>query len=300
MPDISFFIPAYNCAVTVAESVDSIMQTNFSVGDELVIVNDCSTDNTAAVLDGLKAKYPHINVITHKHNRGGGAARNTAIENSKNELLFCLDSDNVLEKDSIAKLKAYLVANNADVVAFQHLHYFSESTNKIDTVWTVNEGVFSRQDLFSKSFSPGGGGNYLFTKKSWLKAGGYPEYAGALDTWGFGLRQLMSGSKMMVLKDSYYFHRLIENSYYLRDAWSRRRSVSVRALQLVIPYLDYFDKKDIDYLFSKKGRYVWFEDMEKRPIKVLDEPRKDGIWSNHQVGSTGWRPFLKKILKRNG
>jgi len=297
--EISFFIPAYNCAGTISESVDSIMETNFQSGDELVIVNDCSTDNTAEVLSAIRQKYPVIKIITHTRNKGGGAARNTAIENSENELLFCLDSDNILEKDSIKKLKAYLIENNADVAAFQHLYYFSDSISKVNNIWSINEGIFSRQDLFSKSFSPGAGGNYLFTRKCWLKAGGYPEYAGALDTWGFGLNQLMTGAKMMILKDSYYYHRLIENSYYLRDAWSRRKSVSVRALQLIIPYLDYIDEKDIDYLFGKKGRYSWVENIEKRPIKVFDEQKKNGIWSNHDIPSRNWKHTVKKMLKIN-
>ena len=44
--NISFFIPAYNCAKTVTESVISILETNFQEGDELIVVNDCATDNT--------------------------------------------------------------------------------------------------------------------------------------------------------------------------------------------------------------------------------------------------------------
>jgi glycosyltransferase involved in cell wall biosynthesis len=294
---ISFFIPAYNCSSTIEEAVCSIIDSNFNEGDELVIVNDCSTDDTEVVLEQLKKRYPFIKILKHAYNKGGGAARNTAIENAAHELLFCLDSDNVLLPASIKSLKEYLIENKADVVAFQHLHYFSKSTAQIDYIWTITEGVFTKHHLFSKSFSPGAGGNYLFTKQSWKNAGQYPEYSGALDTWGFGLRQLMSGAKMMVLKDSYYHHRLIENSYYLRDAWSRRKSVSLRALQLIIPYLDYIADKDVDYLFSKRGRYNWLENIEKRPVKILDQPKKDPVWTNHEITVGRWKPFLKRLLK---
>jgi glycosyltransferase involved in cell wall biosynthesis len=299
MHPISFFIPAYNCAATIEEAVNSIINGNFSPGDELVITNDCSSDGTALILEKLKIENPHIKVITHKYNKGGGAARNTSIENSKHKLLFCLDSDNVLAPNSIEKLKAYLIDNEADVVAFQHLKYFSKSTALTDNTWTITEGVFTKQDLFSKAFSPGAGGNYLFTKESWQKAGGYPEYSGALDTWGFGLRQLMSGAKMMVLKDSFYHHRLIQDSYYLRDAWNRRKSVSLRALQLLIPYLDYIADRDIEYIFSKRHRYLWMENIEKRPLTISDEPKKNAVWITHELPAKGWKPFLKKLLKLN-
>ena len=93
---ISFFMPAYNCDVTVEESVESMMDGNFSEGDELVITNDSSTDGTGEVLDELKAKYPELKVVNHLRNKGGAAARNTAIEKTGNPLLFCLDSDNIL------------------------------------------------------------------------------------------------------------------------------------------------------------------------------------------------------------
>jgi glycosyltransferase involved in cell wall biosynthesis len=298
MQNISFFIPAYNCASTVEEAVDSIMTSNFEPGDELIITNDCSTDNTADVLAGIQKKYPDTRVISHGRNKGGGAARNTCIENSRNELLFCLDSDNVFEKNSIARLKQYLLDTQADVAVFQHLHYFSSGTDTIDNIWTLQPGVFTAGDCLSKSFSPGASGNYLFTKKSWLAAGGYPEYAGALDTWGFGFRQLMTGSKMMVLADSYYYHRLLKDSYYLRDAWARRKSVSLRALQLIIPFFDEIDDRSIDYILSKKGRYSWFENFEKHPIRLSDGPKKSAVWKEHAIEPSKPIDLNRRIINK--
>ncbi len=89
--NISFFIPAYNCAGTIEESVNSIIHGNFTEGDEIVIVDDGSSDNTWKVLNSLKNKYSNIKLFQHKNNMGGAVARNTAIKNCKNELLFCLD-----------------------------------------------------------------------------------------------------------------------------------------------------------------------------------------------------------------
>ncbi|MBS1531835.1 MAG: glycosyltransferase family 2 protein [Bacteroidetes bacterium] len=291
-------MPAYNCASTIAEAVDSIMISNFLPGDELIITNDCSTDDTGDVLAGIKKKYQEIKVIDHNRNKGGGAARNTCIENSRNELLFCLDSDNVLEKKSIAPLKQYLLENQADVAAFQHLYYFSSGIDTTDNIWTLPHGTFTAQDCLSRTFSPGASGNYLFTKKSWLAAGGYPEFAGALDTWGFGLRQLMTGSKMIVLADAYYYHRLLKDSYYLRDAWARRKSVSLRALQLIIPFFDKIEDESINHIFSKKGRYSWMENLEKRPIKVCQNPKKTTVWKDHTVESFKQNNLPRRVLNK--
>jgi hypothetical protein len=93
---ISFFIPAYNCAATIEQSVDSIFTNNFSDGDELIIVNDGSSDETDEVLQRLARERNGIRVLQHQRNKGGAAARNNAVEASRHSILFCLDADNLL------------------------------------------------------------------------------------------------------------------------------------------------------------------------------------------------------------
>jgi len=283
MINISFFIPAYNCAETVAESVDSIMETNFSDGDELIIVNDLSTDGTPSVLESLKKKYPVITIVDHKRNKGGASARNTAVEHAGNPLLFCLDSDNVLEKNSITPLKKFLSEQDAEIAAFHEIRYFSKSTAAVDEIWDHPTGIFTIEDLLCGKLNPGGSGNYLFTKNSWVKANGYTEDLGALDTWSFGFKQLMENCKMAVMPGSYYFHRRGHESYYMRDAWSKRRSVSLRLIKLIINYIDRIDPRDVDYIFSKKGRYSWFDNLSKRPIRLLEGDVRDAVWEDHEL-----------------
>lgn len=293
MPEISFFIPAYNCAKTIAESVDSIMATNFTVGDELIIVNDCSTDNTSEILKEIKEEYPVITIIDHKRNKGGAAARNTAVENSKHELLFCLDADNVLEKYSIQPLLNYLSEQNADVTSFQHLKYFSKTIASVDEVWSFRPGLFSIKDLLTGSPQPGSSGNYLFTKRSWQLAKYYTEDLGALDTWAFGFKQLMENCKTVVMPDAYYFHRRGYESYYIKDALKKQKSVSLRLIKLIINYIDRIHPEDVDYIFSKKGRYSWIDNLKKRPIRLINASDAEGIWTEHAVPES----LIKRIRK---
>jgi glycosyltransferase involved in cell wall biosynthesis len=294
MNSISFFIPAYNCADTIVESVDSILETNFNEGDELIIVNDCSTDNTAEVLTALKAKYPAINVLTHKLNKGGAAARNTGIENAGNSLLFCLDADNVLEKNSIKPLVHFLISEKADIACFEHLKYFAEVITDINEIWSFKQGVFTINDLLAGGLGPGASGNYLFTKDSWLRAKGYTEDLGALDTWAFGFKQLIENCKMVVMPGGYYFHRRGHDSYYLRDAWNKRKSVSLRLIKLIINYVDRIHPDDVNYIFSKRGRYSWFDNLTKRPIRLVDKHESGKIWNNHELKLSLARQAINK------
>ena len=278
MQGISFFIPAYNCSKTIAESVDSIMETNFTVGDELLIVNDCSTDNTADILKDIKVKYPIIILISHSRNKGGAAARNTAVENAKNELLFCLDSDNVLAPSSIAQLKKYLTDNNAGAASFQHQRYFLDDKYKPRYIWSLPEGEIGLPSYLCGENTPGQHGNYLFTKQSWLSAKGYAEGTGALDTWTFGLRQAITGTKMMVLKDTFYYHRLSGDSYWMQDNEAHLWSVSLKATYALFPFFDLIEEGFLDYMLGK-GKYTWFYNLKKKPLKLVGEGMKMGFYA---------------------
>lgn len=262
--NISFFIPAYNCEETLEESVDSILNGNFEQGDELIIVNDCSTDNTEGILEGLKIKYPLINIFRHETNKGGGAARNTAVQNASHPLLFCLDSDNILVPGSIQKLKEFLLDSGADVAAFQEIHYFVGGKENIINKWIYQDQI-TLADFFSRHDVPGASGNYLFTKESWVRAGGYSESSGALDTHTFGFRQLATGSKMLTLPNTYYCHRQSIESYYVR--FSRNNNLSLPWEDIIAPFAHLIADADWQYMCGD-GKYTWFSELEKRPICI--------------------------------
>lgn len=287
---VSFFIPAFNCAETLSEAVESIMEGNFSEGDELVIVDDCSTDATAAVLKELKERFPALRIFRHLRNKGGAAARNTAIENTTNQILFCLDSDNVLAPGSVQRLKDFLITSGADVASFQELHYFRQSKEDVTEKWTFKTGSIGLGDYLSNHKVPGASGNYMFTKESWTRAGGYPEFAGALDAWGFGLRQVATGSKLKVMPGSHYHHRHGHESYWCRDA--RDGKIPVAGLQILLPFMDLLVDEDVEYVMSREGRKSWQANLERRPLRLKKE---DG---GNFKSNGGRQAALKKMLKR--
>ncbi len=264
---VSYIMPAYNCASTIAESVASIYNGNFEKGDELIVVDDKSADKTISVINILKKKYPSIHLIKHLYNKGGGAARNTAIEHANNPLIFCLDSDNILEKNSVVRLKKLLVSSkNNEVVSFQKLKYFVENIHTIDHEWEFVHEVYSRENYLTTNIVPSASGNYLFTKHVWEKVGGYPGYAGALDTWGFGLRQVLHGYTTTVLPNSSYYHRIGHDSYWVREV--KKISPSTQALRILLEFRDQIDQKTQDYILSKKYRDCWFDKLGKHSIML--------------------------------
>ncbi len=267
--NISFIIPAYNCAKFLPDAVNSIFNGNFTVGDEVIIVDDASIDDTFNVAKSLQKKHLQIKIYRHHHNKGSAAAgRNTGIDKSKNDLIFCLDADNVLYPNSIPRLKKYMMDKKADVAAFGEQYYFKSNIQNVTHKW-IYKGKISLYNVINNTMTaPCASGNYLFTKISWMRAGRYNESSSiiAYDSWAFGFCQLATGSKMVTMPNSFYFHRYGYESTYIREV--KKINPSLAMLQIILPYIDLLDKRDIDYIMSSRARFKWFEDLKNHPIRL--------------------------------
>lgn len=285
-------MPAYNSAATVAESVESIMNDNFEIGDEIIIIDDGSTDNTLSVLEKLKEKYHVIQIIIVKENKGCPAARNIAYVAAQNPIIFNLYADDVLVPGSVAKLKAYMIEKEADMAGFAEYHYFQKSRRgkkEITHKWICQPGVLTLADFLTGDINPGPGGNYMFTKAIWQKVGGVSEFGKGLhEAWGFTLKCLAAGAKFVVLPKSFYYHRYGSNSLFMRES-KKENEISLMATKMITPYLDLLDPRDAEYIKSEEGSKSWYNTENRVPIHLKNAP----------VGKTGIMtiPFPEKIKR---
>lgn len=95
-PSLSVFFPAYNDAGTIASLVISAVKTAATLTPdfEVLVINDGSTDDTAAILDELARVYPQqVRIIHHPVNRGYGGALRSGFAHSRKDLVFYTDGD---------------------------------------------------------------------------------------------------------------------------------------------------------------------------------------------------------------
>jgi cellulose synthase/poly-beta-1,6-N-acetylglucosamine synthase-like glycosyltransferase len=102
-PDVSVIIPAYNEAAGIAATVESMAGSAYPGRLEIIVVDDGSTDDTAAIAASLG--YPYVYVITQP-NSGKPGALNTGIAAAHSEVLVMVDGDTVFEPDTIERLVA--------------------------------------------------------------------------------------------------------------------------------------------------------------------------------------------------
>ncbi len=109
---ISIVLPTYNRSKTIKKSVDSILNQTYS-NFELIIVDDCSTDNTSDIINNYYDK--RIKYYKFKENKGACAARNYGINKSKGDLIAFQDSDDEWLPNKLQSQYEFLIKSGSDI-----------------------------------------------------------------------------------------------------------------------------------------------------------------------------------------
>ena len=115
VPLVTIVIPAYNAGATISAAVESVRAQTVSDW-ELVIVDDGSVDDTAALCDAMAAEDPRIRVL-HKANAGVSAARNDGMDAAAGDWIVFLDADDLYEPSYLETLLAAQAEAGADSAA---------------------------------------------------------------------------------------------------------------------------------------------------------------------------------------
>ncbi|MFF2371029.1 glycosyltransferase family 2 protein [Agromyces sp. NPDC058110] len=126
---VSVIIPTYNRRHVVGRAIESVLAQTVPVG-EVIVVDDGSTDGTAAYLESLAAADSRIRLAAAGHG-GAAAARNLGIGLATGGLIAFQDSDDEWEPDFLERLLPH-VAGRTDVVAFvSHRVFFRDGSSEV-------------------------------------------------------------------------------------------------------------------------------------------------------------------------
>jgi glycosyltransferase involved in cell wall biosynthesis len=232
---------------------------------EIIMVDDGSTDGTGELMKLLEKKYKYVRCLAHEKNRGGGAARNTGIRQSDGDLIFCLDSDDVLPAGSLAKMIDRLDEKKCDGVVFEKNIYFkddinsplSEAANKVSETPLSLTGLFDDQEKSFMTLS-----NFLYAREAYTAAGGYPEHH-SFDTQHFGYVFLSRGLKAYTCPGAFYYIRI---GYKNRTYFQRAYEAGDMSINMYLIY------EDIIHLLSPRIiKEIFYFDIFQKTKMVTDE-----------------------------
>ncbi|MFN3554385.1 MAG: glycosyltransferase family 2 protein [Bacteroidales bacterium] len=108
---VSIITPLHNSAQYIAETIDSVMAQTYTHW-ELIIVDDCSEDNSFEIAQDYARKDARIKLLRLTQNSGAAVARNTAIEKAEGRFIAFLDSDDQWKPQKLEKQLSFMIANN--------------------------------------------------------------------------------------------------------------------------------------------------------------------------------------------
>ena len=154
-PLISVIVPVYNGEAFLDQCLESIVAQDYA-RLEIIVVDDGSTDGTAAISDRWAERDNRIRVI-HQPNGGHSAARNAGLDAMSGELMMMVDSDDVLHPDFVTVLLDLMCRHDADIavgdyVAFEgstpdFSRYQSTGTTRVLDQHEALLAVFYQQGL---------------------------------------------------------------------------------------------------------------------------------------------------------
>ncbi|RDU37128.1 glycosyltransferase family 2 protein [Neobacillus piezotolerans] len=141
---VSIITPVYNSEKYIADTVKSVVAQTYSKW-ELLIVDDCSTDNTREVVNDFKdqrIKYLKLNI-----NSGAAAARNEALQRAKGKYIAFLDADDMWKPNKLEKQLKFMIENKIGF-SFTGYEILREKENKVIKVpSTLNYSQFMKNTI---------------------------------------------------------------------------------------------------------------------------------------------------------
>lgn len=129
---ISIITPTYNCGKFIAETIVSVQNQTYK-NWEMIIVDDCSKDETEKIVKNYQQKDKRIKYYKLEKNSGAAIARTTAMQLAKGHYMAFLDSDDLWMNDKLEKQLKFMKENNYffSCTAYEQIDEENRSLNKI-------------------------------------------------------------------------------------------------------------------------------------------------------------------------
>lgn len=238
---ISVVIPTFNREKLIERAVESVLNQSYN-DIEIIVVDDCSTDNTHLIMEKYK-NNKKVKYIKLKTNSGACRARNEGIRNASGDIIAFLDSDDEWHKDKLMKQYAFFKKKNAEIVVCNYLY---EKEKKCEKAIKHQQDVITYNQLLYENCITTGA---ILVKKDLIeKVGGFDEKMPRYQDWELVLR---------IAKESriYFCDEPLLTLHYQKQSISNSTSKEKKYTALEIIYKK--NKKEIDQNKKAYAHICW-------------------------------------------
>ena len=167
--NVSLYIPVYNGELTIESVLKSVLKLNPGP-DEIIVVNDGSSDRTKEILKNYKDQ---VKIIDNPLNMGLAYSRNVGISKSKHENIAALDADVEVEENWLNNLFETKKKSGSSICGATLIEKYKDKN--IYNFWRhihATQNNYGKKDIEDLG-KPLAGSNTLLSKEAWEKVGGY-------------------------------------------------------------------------------------------------------------------------------
>lgn len=250
---VSVLIPVYGVEKYVGQCSKTLFGQTYD-DIEYVFVDDCTPDNSVAVIRQVLSEYPHreqhVHIIRHDHNRGLGAARKTALEAATGDFVLNVDSDDHLPLDAVEKLVACQQQTGADIVSGNYSSHYEDDTIVFHREQHLNKDVSLKLMLIQHTLLPHIWARLI--RKTVYTEHGIDSVEGINMAEDMALtpRLIHAAQRVAYVDDSIYFYRDDSSASTFANHLSTKHVVSyLKANETLWQYFRQNDKNG-DFLFA--------------------------------------------------
>ena len=193
---ISIILPVYNGSDYLAESIESVINQTYT-NWELIIVNDCSTDNSLAIASSYAAKDARIKVFSNKINLKLPNTLNEGFKHASGEYYTWTSDDNKYKSDALRIMLQYLDNNPTAVMVYADYTCIDSKGKVIGLAKKKNSKYIFADNVIGACF--------LYTANAAKSAGQYDQTLFLAEDYDFWLRLHKTGDILHIEKDLYYY-----------------------------------------------------------------------------------------------
>lgn len=220
---ISIVLPVYNGEVYLAESIQSIINQTYS-NFELIIVNDCSSDNTEKIVKDFMNKDERIILVNNKENQRLPKSLNIGFNVARGKYLTWTSDDNIYHPFALEKMLMYLKTHSSIGMVYADMNLMDKDGNIIGNRISKDNDYFKYNCI---------GACFLYKKECKDVVGEYNSERFLVEDYDYWLR-IAKSFKIGHLPEFLYKYRFHNNSL----TFSRMKQIGERLLELKIDYID--------------------------------------------------------------
>lgn len=195
---ISIVLPVYNGAAHMAGSVESILNQTYQ-NWELIIVNDCSTDETLEIARAYQKKDLRIRVLSNERNLKLPSTLNVGFAEAKGEYYTWTSDDNMYMPEALSKLSQELSLDRDCVMVYSNMTDIDADGKEIATTKRLSPEYIVTGNVIGASF--------LYRAETARQIGGYDANLFLAEDYDYWIRIYCSGKLKHIDESLYYYRR---------------------------------------------------------------------------------------------